>query len=91
MEARKPDPTRARYDDLSKPPGARRQARVAKLADALDLGSSAARRAGSTPASRIEIRPGRERAGAAAHLISRRQPADGEPRRPRRTAPGGRA
>jgi hypothetical protein len=30
-----------------------RRARVAKLADALDLGSSAARRAGSTPASRI--------------------------------------
>jgi hypothetical protein len=29
------------------------RARVAKLADALDLGSSAARRAGSTPASRI--------------------------------------
>ena len=28
-------------------------ARVAKLADALDLGSSAERRAGSTPASRI--------------------------------------
>ena len=37
---------------------------MAKLADALDLGSSAARRAGSTPASRItfswqELRPSR--------------------------------
>ena len=33
-----------------------RPARVAKLADALDLGSSAARRAGSSPASRIELK-----------------------------------
>ena len=53
MEARKPEPSRARYNYSFEPPGARRQARVAKLADALDLGSSAARRAGSTPASRI--------------------------------------
>jgi hypothetical protein len=34
-------------------------ARVAKLADALDLGSSAERRAGSTPASRMMVDRGR--------------------------------
>ena len=42
---------RRRHDQI------RVTARVAKLADALDLGSSAERRAGSTPASRNALRP----------------------------------
>ena len=46
-------------------------ARVAKLADALDLGSSAARRAGSTPASRIRIRSADQSAAGAAALALR--------------------
>ena len=50
----------------SEPAAVTRKARVAELADALDLGSSAARRGGSNPPSRTSPHPTRQLAEALA-------------------------